>query len=457
MLGYSALDLIGVSWGTRVALETMRRHPGSVRSAILYGPYPPDASRSRGLAARTGPSLERLFGACERDAACNVEFPRLASQFDSAVARLDRNPIRLRTAWGPIGIDGAMAAILISYSLYDSDFLPYVPLAIRELGRGNAGFAEPFLRGAVGEGMSGGTYYAAYCSELAPPIAPDSMGRLHERYAWSDAIDRFAPDETVVCPAFVPALSDTLLWKPVRSAVPTVIFVGEFDPTTPLEAGQRIASTLPNAHLVMLGARGHDVNVPTSCTARIRRAFLDDPRREADTGCANVRQSLTFATRVHTNPGVARLLSRVVLAPDPRWIGAMGAMLLVLLAGMLALPKHIRRAFRAHRHGSALAALVPWFGALLAVAFITFLAVALVAAPDPYLPLFGLEESWRWLFMLPAVVAALSAVAAIAVTVAWTRAWWTPGARVIATITAVGCIAFAALAIASGLLELRAV
>ena len=41
-LGYGAIDIIGLSYGTRAALTFEARHPTSVRSMVLYGPLPPD-------------------------------------------------------------------------------------------------------------------------------------------------------------------------------------------------------------------------------------------------------------------------------------------------------------------------------------------------------------------------------------------------------------------------------
>ena len=37
-----ALNLVGVSYGTRVALEYLRRHPAATRSVVLDGVVPPE-------------------------------------------------------------------------------------------------------------------------------------------------------------------------------------------------------------------------------------------------------------------------------------------------------------------------------------------------------------------------------------------------------------------------------
>ncbi len=47
-LGYTTLNLFGSSYGTRVALEYLRRHSAHVRSAILWGVVAPDFRRPLG-------------------------------------------------------------------------------------------------------------------------------------------------------------------------------------------------------------------------------------------------------------------------------------------------------------------------------------------------------------------------------------------------------------------------
>ena len=42
-LGYPAWNVYGVSYGTWVAMELMRSHPGGLRSVILDSPYPPNS------------------------------------------------------------------------------------------------------------------------------------------------------------------------------------------------------------------------------------------------------------------------------------------------------------------------------------------------------------------------------------------------------------------------------
>jgi pimeloyl-ACP methyl ester carboxylesterase len=73
-LGWSRVDLWGVSDGTKAARVYARQHPGRVRSMVLFGvlPLAPSTWTDRALAAQRG--LDRVLADCERDSSCDANF-----------------------------------------------------------------------------------------------------------------------------------------------------------------------------------------------------------------------------------------------------------------------------------------------------------------------------------------------------------------------------------------------
>jgi hypothetical protein len=316
-----------------------------------------------------------------------------------------------------------------------------------------AGFVEVLLQRAMGAGSSGGFYYAARCFELAPPLAADSLERLRERYPWLGRADRFGPDLATVCEGFVPARSDSTVIQPVRSDVPTLIFAGEFDPTTPPEFGERAAATLPNAHLLVMRGKGHDVNVPTPCTATIRARFLDNPLEPPATDCLGTLPPLSFATNVHVNAAVPRLVSRLALTNDPPSIIGTALLFLPLLTGAVLLPVGwLNRRCRSEERAAALATGVIWAAAAVAVLFMLGLGAVLWTTGDCYLALFGVPASWGWLFMLPALALPLAAAGAVGFVTGWIRRWWSPRGRMLRGVVAATSVAFVVIAVWAGFL-----
>jgi len=87
-LGYKQIDLYGTSYGTRVAIEYMRRYPKNVRTAILDGVVPPSLHTSETFAADAQSSLNRVIELCLADASCSGNYPRLRDDYATLLDRV---------------------------------------------------------------------------------------------------------------------------------------------------------------------------------------------------------------------------------------------------------------------------------------------------------------------------------------------------------------------------------
>ena len=71
----------------------------------------------------------------------------------------------------------------------------------------------------------------------------------------------------------------------MRSAVPTLVLPGEYDPVTPPAWGELAAETLDVSYFYVLPGGGHAVVDASECMMRIAQAFLDTPTVEPDASC----------------------------------------------------------------------------------------------------------------------------------------------------------------------------
>lgn len=144
-LGYDAYNLYGISYGTRLALEVMRRHPDSgLRSVVLDSTYPPEVKTYEQFPQEPHEVVIQLFVDCARDAACNAAYPDLKARF---VALLDR--LRAEPAVSEDGVtitDRDLIGVMQTLGA-NIPAVPYVPLMIDELERGET---ETFLGIASG-------------------------------------------------------------------------------------------------------------------------------------------------------------------------------------------------------------------------------------------------------------------------------------------------------------------
>jgi pimeloyl-ACP methyl ester carboxylesterase len=301
-LGYERWDLYGYSYGTRLALEAMRRDPEGIRSVVLARPGAPGpVAIERDLQSQR--TFARLFAACEADAACGGAFSP-EEDFLSLFEEFERTPLPAGTvdpaSGDSIVLDGREFVEGMQRLLEFTNTIGRIPLLLHELRSGDREAAIRFMLSNRGLPFGGGlstralnvgnflvncydmhapdleARAAALNSELTPPFrGRETWGRSCT--AWQD---RFASEDERA---------------PVTSDIPALILTGEFDRRTPPEFGRRTAATLTRAHVVELPATLHASRI-SDCERAIMAAFLRDPERKPNTSCVASMPRIRFVT-----------------------------------------------------------------------------------------------------------------------------------------------------------------
>jgi len=192
-LGHARINLIGVSYGTRVALEYQRRYAQAVRRAVLDGVVPPDASLLQTMAEDAERALDRLFDDCAADVVCRADHPQLRANWRSllesrARSVTIRNP--LTGAAETLPVDGRVAASLVRGPLYAPALAAGLPAAIEQAAAGDWGGLAALssaLGGAPGQELAMGMHFSVLCAEDAETTGAAPAGvfgqTLHEVYA----------------------------------------------------------------------------------------------------------------------------------------------------------------------------------------------------------------------------------------------------------------------------------
>lgn len=287
-LGYQQVNLWGGSYGTRLALEVMRRHPEGLRSVVLDAVYPPDVDLYLEAPANFHRALERLFKACAHNSVCNQAYPDLRAVFFETVARLDTNPV-LREIENPFTgeeyeawMDGNTLLALTFQLLYDSKIRYLIPQYIYAANQGDY-TAFDRVRGNL-MGMMGvssrGMMFSVQCHEelafssmeefrLATGRYPE-LGSMYE----SALLGGLAYEACELWGAGRAEISANL---PVHSDIPTLVMNGEFDPITPPAWGWHAAETLGKSFVYEYPGIGHGASAAEGCPSQMMVAFLEDP------------------------------------------------------------------------------------------------------------------------------------------------------------------------------------
>ncbi len=289
-LAYSALNVYGVSYGTRVAQHYARRHPDKVRTLIIDGVAPPAVPLGPNAALNAQRTLDRLFDRCAEDARCSTRFPALDEKLEILHRRLENDgpeveithPVTGEPTELELRRDHLLVTLrLLSYVPETARLIPliideavaenYVPLA------SNALRIERELVGALRFGM----HNAVICTEDIPFLGTLDLDALAATYIGPEQ----AQSLVTICENWPKGLMDDDLREPLTVPVPTLVLSGEEDPITPPAYGDMADAALPmSLHLVGRG-QGHGI-VGRGCVPRLLTEFVDSADLDAlDTSC----------------------------------------------------------------------------------------------------------------------------------------------------------------------------
>ncbi len=426
VLGIEEWNLLGVSYGTRLALGIMRATNGEgLRSVILDSAYPPWAPAWDSKTPDFARALNEFFKACEADQACDKAYPDLRGRFREALARLVDEPATSRIPPNAALPDGVLVnnaqdlAITLHQLLYDSRTYGALPLLIDEFVARNESVASHVaeVMSLRGTALSRGVNLIVECYERAPFQRRVRQARYDETDPLIAEVHTYFDADYDVCAAWSDKRARDREARPVRVDVPTLVMGGRFDPITPPEWGERVSRTLPDARFLEFPV-GHGAYRSHACARQVAGDFVDDPAAILDARCIDRMPPPDYWTRVRHSPDTWTLLRGLALVPDLKIQAALGGGLLLLLVGVAGFG--IRRV--SHRV-SGKAVPLPQLSAhrlvlgtvWTAVAFwVAFLALVFwVGARHSLLAVVGLPVGSHVLLWVPILGLALAAAAAL--------------------------------------------
>ena len=297
-LGFAQWTIYGISYGSLVGLEYLRRHPGSLRSAILDSLFPPNSPFGAEQVGMTAAAYQAVQRACALDAGCRERFPDLLGTLRQVVERLDAAPLP-RPEGGRI--TGDTLRDILWMMLVRTQTVPWVPLALERAAAGDEVVIRKLdaLYGGIDGGfgdISPGQALAAYCYEIAGGSTADSRRIAQQRHPYLAAHDMIPSQDDELCATWQPVRAPVEFHAPVRSEVPTLLYGGEFDPATPYDDAVLAAKNLPKGTLVYVKGASHASLTLDDCTRGIAHAFLDAPSKQPDLACLAHRKDTTFPT-----------------------------------------------------------------------------------------------------------------------------------------------------------------
>ena len=326
-LSYDEWNLLGISYGTRLALTAMRDYPDGIRSVILNSTVPLQADLYSEVPAAFDRALNVLFSSCANDPLANKAYPDLKEVFFDTINQLNDSPVRF-TVIHPL--NGKSYDVLMSgddffnfmiSTLYSTEVIPLVPKVIFDVKAGK----YSTLALLVGSNLldmelqSTGMHLSVQCSEEMPFSSQEEIeGSLEEYPDIREFLEDSLGESSAVCEYWTSTIPDLVENEPVYSDIPTMILSGEFDPITPPAWGKLASETLTNSWFLEFPGLGHDVVVSgNECPLDIALEFFNNPYLEPDKTClANIEPSDYIILDVNLVPFTSSLYGIKGLIPE---------------------------------------------------------------------------------------------------------------------------------------------
>jgi pimeloyl-ACP methyl ester carboxylesterase len=295
-LGYGKINIIGTSYGTRMALVYMRRHPETVRAAILNGVAPIAFKNPLFHAPGFHEAIRFLMTECADNPDCHAAYPNLEEEYETILAQLEKAPVVVNVEHPmtkeqvPIKLSreafiealrtmmyrGNRQVPFLIHKAFEGDYVPFAQVGLK---------SERSIRRLLAMGL-------LLCVTCAEDLDRITEEEIVEITSGTDMGDGRVRRQKAVCEFWPRSEIPDNYGEPVSVDVPVLLLSGTLDPVTPPRWGEEAASHLPNSlHLVVPGAHG----VGNPCLTSIQKQFLETGTLEGlDISCIEALKAGPF-------------------------------------------------------------------------------------------------------------------------------------------------------------------
>jgi pimeloyl-ACP methyl ester carboxylesterase len=281
-LGYDRINMYGVSYGTRVAQQYLRRFPQHARALILDGVVPPELSLGAGMALDAEHALERILARCAREMECRKRFGDPEQDYHDLWKALQAHGVQVTVANPTTGqathfeFTRFHLATILRLSIYSAEQTALLPLLLHEAHelKDFSRLAAQFLlltreyTDAVAVGMNN----TVACTEDIAFYDPKTTDRskLENTFLGTAQLDGLL----AICKIWPRGPIDPDFHSPLHSATPVLLLSGSDDPITPPEYAEQARRGLTNSLHVVLQDFGHG-QLAAPCVDRVMEQFIN--------------------------------------------------------------------------------------------------------------------------------------------------------------------------------------
>jgi len=282
------INLVGVSYGTRVAQQYAKRYPAHARTLVLDGVVPNSLALGAEHARNLEASLDLQFARCAKDKACAAKLGDPRARLNALMARLAAAPPMVDYRDAVTGeakqsrLTPSHIATLARMFAYAPSIASLLPLELNEAAQGRyeplmalSELLDDTLQTQITQGMQ----LSVACTEDADELRADPAD------AGSLLGVEMVEALKAQCRAWPRGRRAADFRAPLTGPVPVLLLSGEFDPVTPPRYGEQVRRALPNARHLVVRGQGHNV-LPVGCVPKLFARFVESAdARSLDASC----------------------------------------------------------------------------------------------------------------------------------------------------------------------------
>jgi len=286
-LGYTKVNLLGISYGTTAEQVFLIRHPSIVRTMTLlsgtlltvpvFGRFPQSGQDA----------LDTVMAECARDVSCHRAFPHLSADWSTLWSALQKAPIVVPANISPSHQTVVFSADIFAFALHrlmtEPNSEAAVPLVIHTLAAAEdrsaavVSVASALARVGVDLNSLSTQVMIKYPIQCGEPWARNQASELVDKASFEYHVDVVTAQWWQYVCQLIPRSGPAADYgAPKTSPVPVLGLNGEADPQDPPANMDGAHALWPNSLELSVPGQAHDINWTTwqSCTGPLVGAFI---------------------------------------------------------------------------------------------------------------------------------------------------------------------------------------
>ncbi len=288
-LGYEKWNLLGISYGTRLALTLMRDFPEGIRAVVIDAVVPLEVDLLAGMARNAESAFEITFSECQQQTECGEKYPDSMEQLIRVTEGLNEEPQEFEK----FRLTGDSFVSILFNLLYSPAALSYVPMLIDQADQGEFGLLQDLSFNLDAGDFSFGMHLSVQCAEEFPFTSQKSIDGAEAGVREAIKAGTTGSDYLGYCEDWPVGAAPALENEAVQSKIPTLVLAGRFDPITPPAFSTRVHESLENSYSFLLENESHGSSLGP-CGRSLVSNFLTTPGKQPDSSCLADTPDLEF-------------------------------------------------------------------------------------------------------------------------------------------------------------------